>query len=789
MTVKIRLTMKIYIIAILLFFTTFGLSQSKKNYNIGILLDRSTPELTPLLLTLQSEIKAVVGEDADIGFSDVNTLDNNFSLERATSNYETLLNNNTDIIIAFGVINNEVISKVKTHQKPTILFGVVNKDFDYFEEDQQISGIPNFTYLLTSQSFQNDLNTLKELTSFTTVGIAIEKSLVDILPFRTVFDKEAKELGVDYKLIPFSTSDDITDAIDNEINAFYLAGGFFLNQEDITKIADKLIDKKIPSFTSTTIDDVESGLMATNQSGDNINQFFRRIALSVESYINGQNLSELPVFIQYDDKLTVNHNTAERVGMSIKYSLIANTNFVGDFVNVLSEKKYNLLDVMKTVVGKNLSLKSGRKDIALSEQDVKTSKSSYYPSVNANATGTYIDPDLAEISNGQNPEFSTSGNITLEQVIFSEGANANISIQKDLFKAQQENYNVDELDAIFDASNVYFNALILKANLQIQNQNLNLTKKNLQIANQNFNAGQSGKSDVLRFTSEQAQNMQSLVEAINHLEQTYFRLNQLLNNPIDLEIDVEEAELGVSILKEYNHEQLRDVIDDPKLRTPFVEYLVKVALENAPEIRSLDYNLNAVKRSIKLNSSGRFLPTLALQGQYNSTFSRSGAGSTVPDGFTLVDNHYNVGASLSLPIFNRTRTNINKQTALIQKDQLRINKESLEQNIEVNVNTAVLQLINQIANIEISKVSEAAAKESLELTQVAYSNGAVNIAQLLDAQNNYLSAQQAQLTAVYNYLLNSIQLERYIGYYFLLRSPAENDAFIQAFYNFLQTRN
>lgn len=781
--------MKKHILALLLIVTVSAFSQTKKTFNIGFLLDYQTEEIKPVLRSLQNEIKAVVGEDALISFSEQNTFVNNFNPEKAKADYRTLLNSNVDIIIAFGIINNQFISSLTVHEKPTILFGVINKDFNTFEEKALLSSTSNFTYLLAPQSFKKDLSVFKELTNFSTVGIAIEEGLVDVLPFKEVFDRESKALGIDYKLIPYTSGDDIITAINDNIDAFYLASGFFLGNADISKIAAKLIDNKIPSFTSTSLNDVESGLMATNQSSDNINQFFRRIALSVESYVNGQNLPELPVFIEYEDKLTVNYNTAESVGMPIKYSLIGNTNFVGDFVNVLSEKKYNLLDVMKTVVGENLNLQSSRKDIALSEQDVKTSKSNYYPSVTANATAAYVDPNLAEISNGQNPEFSTSANITLEQNLFSEAANANISIQKELLKAQQEVYNTDELNAIFDASNVYFNALILKANLQIRNQNLNLTKKNLQIAKQNFEAGLSGKSDVLRFRSEAAQNTQELVEASNQLEQTYIVLNQILNNPISYEIDVDEAELGEGILKNYNYQELRDLIDDPKLREPFVEYLVKVAKENAPEIKTLDYNLNATKRNIRLNGSGRFLPTLALQGQYNNTFNRSGVGSTAPAGFALVDRYYNIGVNLSIPVFNRTQTNINKQIATIQQDQLTINKENVVLSIDANVNSAVLDLINQIANIEISKLSEEAAKESLELTQVSYSNGAVNIVQLLDAQNNYLSAQQAQITAVYNYLLSSIQLERYMSYYFLLHTPEDNQEFIEAFKEYLQNRN
>jgi outer membrane protein TolC len=780
--------MKKYIIVVLLLATSIVFSQSKKNYNIGFLLDSETPELKPLFLALQNEIKSVVGEDAIISYSEANTLVNNFSLEKATTNYNTLLNNNTDIIIALGPVNNEVISKLKVFKKPTILFGTVNVDFDYFEEGMQTSGISNFTYLIVPQSYGKDLSTLQELTSFTKVGIAVENKLVNVLPYKTIFDKESAALGINYELIPYETSDDITDAINKDIDAFYLASGFFLNKDDISKISEKLIKEKIPSFTTTNVDDVEIGLMATNQSQDNIAQFFRRVALNVESYVNGQDLSESMVFIQKDDKLTVNYNTIASVGMSLKFSLIARTNIVGNFVNVLSEKKYNLLDVMNTVVGENLNLRTSKKNISLSEQDVKTSKSNYYPSITASANGTYIDPILAEATNGLNPEFTAAGTLALDQTLFSEAANANISIQKDLLKAQEETYNIDELDAIFNASNLYFNALISKANMQIQNQNLILTKKNLQISKQNFEAGQSGKTDVLRFKSEAAQNTQSLVEAANQLQQSYFLLNQLLNNPITMEIDVEDAELGEGILRNYKYQQLQQLIDDPKLREPFVEYLVIVAKENAPEIKSLNYNLKATGRNLRLNSSGRFLPTLALQAQYNREFIRSGKGSQYPTPNFPTDNYF-AGLSLSLPILNRTQTNINKQIAVIQQDQLTLSKENIEQSVATNINNAILELSNGIANIEISKISEEAAKESLELTQVSYSNGAVTIVQLLDAQNNYLSAQLSRITAVYNYLLSSIQLERYISYYFLMHTQEENQAFIQGFYDYLQNRD
>ncbi|MDY8137957.1 TolC family protein [Aquimarina sp. 2201CG5-10] len=780
--------MKKHLTILLFVFTSLIFSQEKRNYNIGILLDNKTEEIDPILIHLENQIKAVVGEDATISFPKNSILINNFNLQRAEENYQQLLSNDTNIILAFGVVNNEIISKQKNYQKPTVLFGAVNRDLVNVDLNKKTSGINNYTYLIESESYINDIKKLKELTNFKNLGIIIEQQIVDILPIKETFDKEFQSIDASYTLIPYKTVSDITSKLDG-IDAVYLAGGFFLNDDEVTQLSENLIHKKIPSLTNTGIDDVKIGLMATNQSEDNYDQFIRRIALNIESYVSGTNFSDLPVLIEYTPRFTINFNTAQAVDVPIKYSLIADTDFVGGLKNTISEKNYNLLEIIDQVLDKNLSLQSGVKDIELSEQDVRTAKSNYLPTLTASAGGTYVDPDQAEISGGSNPEFSTSGSITLNQTLFSEAANANIAIQKKLQKAQEETFNASQLDAIFDASNVYFNTLILKANAQIQLRNLNLTKKNLQIAQQNFEVGESGKSDMLRFKSEMAQNTQSMVEAINQLEQSFISLNQLLNNPVETEIDIKDAELNKDVFEQYNYDDLTQLLDDPKLREPFIEFLIEEAKRNAPEIKSLGYNLEATDRNIKLSGNGRFLPTVALQGSYNRTFSRSGAGSTALSGGSLLDDNYNVGVNISLPIFNQNSNNINKQVAIIQKEQLEINKENVELGIAANVRNGVLNLINQISNIELSKVSEEAAKESLELTQTSYNSGSVTIIQLIDAQNNYISAQLSRISAVYNYLINALQLERNIGYYFLINSNEENTKFRQRFLEFLNNKN
>jgi len=760
-------------------------AQQKQVYNIGILTDVAIPELNPILEDLKEEIISVVGEDGDIQFPDEYSLSNDLNLQRAQTNYELLLNSDADIILAFGLVNNAVMIRQDSFPKPTILFGAVNNDFLDIDKELQTSGIENITYLISSRSYIKDLATFYELTGFKKLGIVVQQPFMEVYPYEDLFDEEIEKYGAEYKLISYNTYQDITTNL-QDIDALYLAETFYLTSEEISRLAEECIELGIPSFSSTKIEDVRLGILATNEAKENLNQFFRRIALSVEAHIQGEVLSELPVFISFDEKLTINYNTADRIALPIKYSLVAKTDFIGSFDKKISDEKYNLIEVINRVLTNNLQLQTLQKDVELSEKDVQSAWTSYIPSVSASATGTYIDPKLAAVSQGLNPEYSTDGSIVLNQTVFSADANAGINIQKDLLGSQRERFYADQLDAIFEASNAYFNALILKQNLQIRATNLNLTKKNVEIASENFEAGLAGKSDLLRFRSELAQDMQAMIESINELDQGFFELNQILNNPIDYNIDVDEAELEEGLFEQYNYTQLRELLDDPKLRRPFVSFLVEEAKRNAPELKALDYDISAIGRTVRLNTSGRFLPDLALQGQFNQNFNRWGAG--VNPAFNL-DNNYTVGVNLSIPIVDQNRQNINRQIALIQKDQLNLSKSNTNLAIETNVNTAVITLINEVANIGLSKVAEAAAEEALDLTQTSYSNGAVNIVQLLDAQNNYLNARVARANATYTYLLASLRLERFVGYYFLLHTTAENDEFINRFYQFLEQNN
>lgn len=767
--------------------TCFVWGQNKQQVSIGILADKSGPSYEASLNALQSEIRAVVGETADISFLPV--LQNDFDPEKAAANYQQLVLEGVDIILSFGFVNNFSLYQSGVYPVPTLALGAANADLVQLPEGQETTGIPNLNYVITPISYRQDLDTFYELYDYQNIGIAVDEVLVNTLPLKDYFDGYFGDKESNYRLIGLRPGMDYGNELKG-LDAIYIAGAGFYTDSEFGMLVEAINELRLPSFSINGVRDLERGMLITNQPLDFINNFIRRISLNVESVLKGTNPSELPLRISYEKQLSMNYATAVNIGFPIRYSAIGQLDFVGTSQELYAEKTYGLLDLMKGVIDSNLQLMAERKEVDLAEQDVKTSKSAYYPNLGATLDATYTDPKQAERSFGNNPELSTNAGAQLGQTLYSEAAGANITISQKQQQARQAAYNASELDAILEASVSYFNALIFKTNVRIQNENLKTTRRNLEIAELNFEVGESSKYDELRFTSELAANIQSFIDAQRDYQQSLYAINRLLNNPIDMDIDIEQADIGTGIFTGYSYERLKDLMDNPTLRPALVDFMIEVAMENSPELKNIGFNQEANERFYNLNNLGRLVPTVSLQGRYSLVLDRSGAGSTAPEGFLpLIDDFYTVGLNLSLPVFQQSQRNINKQSALIQKDQLEILQQDTERAIEQNINDIVVEILNRISNIEISKVAEKAAREALELTQASYAEGEALLIELVDAQNTYLNAQLASATANYSYLLAAIQLERAIGYYFLLNTDDANVVFMQRAQQFMLERN
>lgn len=754
---------------------------AKPILDIAIIVDEDFPELMPLRRQLENEVTAVVGEDAVIRFDPAGPRGSNYDAEVARRHYRDLVRDEgIDLILGFGAAIHTVLLEQESFPKPTILFGALNSDIAGLPTSDETSGIPNFTYLLTAASYARDLDTLYSLRPFRRLGVLMLEPRTATDAARASLDDYAGRKGIEYEILGLRSPAELGTRLE-QYDAVYLAEGWGASPALKTQIARILAERRIPSMTNTIVDDVHRGWLATNRSDTGIDQFIRRVALTIEAYVNGTPLAELPVFVENEDQLTLNFNVAALVGVPIPFSLVATTNFVGEFDNVLSEERYSLPDVIQRALADNLDLRATSLDVELEEQSRRGAWSGYLPDLTASARAAHVDPDLAVLTNGQNPEFSANASLTLTQVLFSPDATSAIQAQNDLVTAQRQAFRAEELDLVVDAAAAYFQVLRAKSNLEIQAANLQVTKENLRVAEQQFEAGESGRSDVLRFRSQMAQNQQRLVEALNGLSLSFVALNRILENPIDREVDVEDARIGEGAFATYGQE-ISHFLDDPAQRDRAIRFLVAEAHANSPELAQLDATRRATDHSLFWNGSGRFTPTLSVQGQLNRRLDEWGEGVLDPN--PLPESDYNVGLSLSVPLFDQNLKAISHGTARRQRAQLDLRYEAARRDLEQGVRVAVLDIHDQISNLKLSTISEETAAETLDLVRASYAAGAVSVVDLIDAQNNLRQAQLARANAAHDFLESSINLERRVGYFFLLHTPEENAAFVARFSEF-----
>lgn len=748
-------------------------SVSAKTVKIGVLADFLSEDFQPLIGQLKHEVSAVAGNNVHIEFDSSQLLVNNFDLATAREQYAQLLRDKTDIILAFGPTNSEVISAQKVHRKPTILFGAINSDVIEIDTAKKTSGVRNFNYILAPWSYRKDLNDFQSIYPFKKVAVVGAAVPWDTRQTRSKLAEFFDELSVDHKIIKYHSIEQFIAELE-DVDAVYLAEGFGIPPAEIKKIATILIEKKLPSFTSSRVQDVSDGWLATNQTDSNFERLFRRIALTVESVIEQKNLADQPVYLDLADTITLNYNTAEKIDLPIRFSQIATINLVGSFDEVVADRTYTVLEAVEVALEENLSLKTSNLDVALAAENLAAAKTAYRPDLSVSGRGLYLDPDLARLSGGSNPEKTLSGAVTLSQTLYSEDGSANISGQRSLLNAQREIYNTAVLDTIWSTTQASFRLLRQKNTLKSQAENLEITRRNLRVAQQNHDAGQAGKADIFRFRSELASNMQNVIDAVNSFQQAQHSLNAILNNPIDFRVSIDDVQLegGPFEPEGFGYQELSKTLDDPAEQKIFEQFMIQEGLAASPEVAALAHNLAAVERDAAQYGWRRFIPTVSATAQYNHVFDRSGVG--VPDPNLALDSDYNVGIVFSIPLFNQNADNVNLRRAKRQREQLQLQIESQRQLIETRIRDSVLEVSGRIANIELSKVSEQAALQSLKLVEASYASGAATITDLIDSQNNYLQTQLTSSNALYNFIDSVLAVERAVGIFLFIGNPLIN---------------
>ena len=750
-------------------------AQIEKSYlYIGLLLDfeAEAAKREPRLALLQEEIHKVLGVNTSVHF-----LPEHLRFSAEYEDYLSLANDPAvDLIIAAGPASAAMLAAQGDLLKPTIAVGILDVELQQMPlVEPGVSGASNFTYVLSTHPMQKDLAAFHHIHPFSHLAVIISENLQGTLDFASFFDRLAAPYGAQVELV-FWGAEEPFPVLSEAVDAAYLAMVFERSPEEIALLAEELAERKLPSFAMSQ-SYVDAGMMACIGEDNGRGLILRKLAMLVEGVALGEELAAMPVQHNLDDQWVLNAATIRRIGLDLSFETLFSARFLkGD--EPTTERRLSLQEIIAEGLQSNLDLRIERRNVDLASQNTRQAKSSLLPTVDASATLLQVDPDVAERALGQQPERTGTGTGTAQQVLFSEPVLANVKIQHYLAEAARHRADLVALDVVLNLATAYFDILLVKTGGRIQDENLEASRRNLKIARTRNAVGYAGVADIFRWESEVARATQASIESFNNLYLAKVQLNRLLNRAdIGEEFEVVDARLSDELFGRFDPTFMGSLIDRAGDVEILTDFLVAEALQNMPSLKQLAANMKAAERQQQMNRRQYYLPTVVLRGQADYTFWRDGKG-TPPASADPLDATWNLALHFTYPLFQGNQRKIAIDQTAIQQQQLRLQEESLRQQLSQAVRVRMTNLVSRRTNIHFAEVAATSAQKNFELVQDAYQKGQLAITQLVDAQRTALSARQAEAGAFYEYLVSYLQLENSIGGYTMFMTSEEQEAFV-----------
>jgi outer membrane protein TolC len=376
------------------------------------------------------------------------------------------------------------------------------------------------------------------------------------------------------------------------------------------------------------------------------------------------------------------------------------------------------------------------------------------------------------------------------QLLYSDAARAGVDLSRLAIEAEQDERDELRLDAIQQASVAYLDVLRALTAERIQRDNLIATRAHLEFAQVRRRLGVAGEQEVLRWQSQLATNQRDVIVANAARNQAAIGLNRLLNRPLEDPIELADATLDGSGLMT-TATRLDPFVNNLEAFRHFRNFMAAEALGASPELRRLD---TAIRAQERLNVAARrslWAPTISLTGDVTA-IETGGVGSEfaleIP-GFQPPQNgnvNWTATLAASLPLFTGGGRRAEVAEAAIRQRQLEFEREAAADAVEARVRVALHATGASFAAIQLTTEAAAAARRNLALVEDAYTRGAVPIIDLIDAQNASLATDQGAAGAVYDYLVDLMNMQRAVGRFDFFLSQADFEAFLQRLREFFE---
>jgi outer membrane protein, protease secretion system len=261
----------------------------------------------------------------------------------------------------------------------------------------------------------------------------------------------------------------------------------------------------------------------------------------------------------------------------------------------------------------------------------------------------------------------------------------------------------------------------------------------LDAARKRFKAGVGVRTDVDDAQAKLDQAIAQELQARQNVGYTRRELQVLVNAPVGKLATLDAARLQ---LLEPNPNRLEDWVERAEL--------------TSPEVRSLQAQRDAARADIDKAKAGH-LPTLDAVAQWSVARS---------DTVTTINSRYDtraIGLQLNVPIFagGYTSSQVRQSIAALESAEQQL--EALRRDLALRVEKQFRGVTEGVAQIRALEQAVRSAETTLESNRKSYEGGVRTLVDVLNAEQQRVSAMRDLAQARYVYVLSRIQLQALTG--------------------------
>ncbi|HEV8042224.1 MAG TPA: TolC family protein [Bryobacteraceae bacterium] len=372
-----------------------------------------------------------------------------------------------------------------------------------------------------------------------------------------------------------------------------------------------------------------------------------------------------------------------------------------------------------------------------------------------------------------NPELSSSINFSVTQPLLrGRGVYINmlpVTIARSRLRAADYGFQDQLIQLVSAAESAFWDVVAARENLRVQQESYKLADAALARAQKELDLGATSPLEIYQPQANRASAELQVSLAQYQLAQVEDALRRQMGADLDPKFREIPIVLTATLEPPPNSEKV-----DPQ------EALAN-ALRMRPDLKNVVQTMDADDLSIK-QTNDNLRPNLALTAQYGSSGLGGinypltnianptvpvvpvpgGIGEALAGTFGFSNPTYGMGLTLTLPIKDR-QTAANLADGLVQKKIDAYRKRSTEENIRLQVLTAVQSLNSAKEGIRIGTIARDLARKRVEADQKRYELGATTLYFVLSSQTDFITAESNLVSQIINYRRSELTLLQRTG--------------------------